>query len=386
MNHAAQRRDKLLRQTARVYGSAGLIASFACLSTPTTLGTVPYWFALPLYAAALVLILLLDTKHATAFVVAVTTIGIAIAFLLGFSFDVVPPSGEIAILAITSMAVPGTALVLVRDTSGWFSFLGASVLVGTVAAAALTRGGEWQHIALFNLIGMIAAAFWGGIITTSIGPAMRQVAEIGRAHRIERQASELEAQRRQGARLLHDTVLATLTLLAHSGRGVSSEALRNQARNDAHLLRQLRLGEPLLALPEAGYRPDLVEETLLGTTLDSVKERFDQLGLEVNWHGTGRLLLPQGVLDGFLFAISECLENVRRHAGVPVAHVTISEDEHMVRAMITDAGVGFSLESVESQRLGIKDSVIGRMAELGGNAKFFSAPGAGTTVLLEVPR
>ena len=39
-----------------------------------------------------------------------------------------------------------------------------------------------------------------------------------------------------------------------------------------------------------------------------------------------------------------------------------------------------------SERLGIKESVVARLAELGGSARLFSSPGAGTTVLLEVPR
>ncbi len=117
-----------------------------------------------------------------------------------------------------------------------------------------------------------------------------------------------------------------------------------------------------------------------------MKQRFDQLGLDVSWHGTGRVLLPPGVLDGFLFAISECLENVRRHSGVSLAHVTITEDERTVRAMITDAGMGFRIDAVDDARLGLKESVIARLAELGGSARLFSSPGAGTTVLLEVPR
>ena len=79
------------------------------------------------------------------------------------------------------------------------------------------------------------------MLSAALLRAARRVSSIGRAHRSERQASETEAQRRQGARLLHDTVLATLTLLAHSGVGVSRDALRRQAGDDAKLLRQLRL-------------------------------------------------------------------------------------------------------------------------------------------------
>jgi signal transduction histidine kinase len=134
------------------------------------------------------------------------------------------------------------------------------------------------------------------------------------------------------------------------------------------------------------YNLEAVDETVLGTTLESVKERFGRMGLEVAWHGTGQVLLPSDVLDAFLLALAECLENVRRHSGVTEAHVTIVDDETMVRAMITDSGVGFTLDDVDSARLGFKESVVARLKDVGGHARLFSAPGSGTTVVLEVPR
>ena len=100
---------------------------------------------------------------------------------------------------------------------------------------------------------------------------------------------------------------------------------------------------------------------MLGTTLESVKQRFGRMGLEVSWHGTGQVLLPSDVLDAFLLALAECLENVRRHSGVTEAHVTITDDETTVRAMVTDAGVGFDLDDVDAARLGFKESVVGRL-------------------------
>jgi signal transduction histidine kinase len=110
------------------------------------------------------------------------------------------------------------------------------------------------------------------------------------------------------------------------------------------------------------------------------------MGLTVSWHGTGQVLLPSEVLDAFLLALAECLENVRRHSGVTEAHVTITDDETTVRAMVTDAGVGFELADIDEARLGFAESVVARLREVGGNARLFSAPGAGTTVVLEVPR
>jgi len=185
---------------------------------------------------------------------------------------------------------------------------------------------------------------------------------------------------------LHDTVLATLTLLAHSGVGVAPEALRQQAADDARLLRQLRLGATPTPEASGEYKLETGDDTVLGRTLESVKQRFGRMGLEVSWHGTGQVLLPTEVLDAFLLALAECLENVRRHAGVTEAHVTITDDETTVRAMVTDAGVGFALDDIDSARLGLKESVVGRLREVGGRARLFSSPGSGTTVVLEVPR
>jgi signal transduction histidine kinase len=92
------------------------------------------------------------------------------------------------------------------------------------------------------------------------------------------------------------------------------------------------------------------------------------------------------VLDAFLLSLSECLENVRRHAEVGSADVTITEDDQTVRAMVTDSGVGFDLQSVDVGRLGLAESVIARINDVGGKVRLFSSPGSGTTVVLEVPK
>ena len=54
--------------------------------------------------------------------------------------------------------------------------------------------------------------------------------------------------------------------------------------------------------------------------------------------------------------------------------------------MVTDAGIGFNLGEVDPARLGFAESVVGRLREVGGNARLFSSPGSGTTVVLEVPK
>jgi signal transduction histidine kinase len=56
-----------------------------------------------------------------------------------------------------------------------------------------------------------------------------------------------------------------------------------------------------------------------------------------------------------------------------------------VSFMVSDEGEGFDTTAIDPRRLGIRDSIIGRMEAAGGTARIWSSPGAGTTVLLSVP-
>jgi signal transduction histidine kinase len=246
-------------------------------------------------------------------------------------------------------------------------------------------GHDVRSAAIVTVAGWGACASLGLWFDRAIARTSARIDEVGRAHEAERLASELEARQRQDARVLHDTVLATLSLLAHSGVGVGVVALRQQAGDDARLLRQLRLGAPIDNGSTAIFSPES-DDDVLGTTFESVRQRFARMGLDVNWHGASRLALPKETLDALIGALGECLENVRRHSGVNEADVTVSDDDRTVRAMVTDAGHGFEPEAVELGRLGYAESVVGRLHTVGGRARIFSAPGSGTTVMLEVPK
>jgi glucose-6-phosphate-specific signal transduction histidine kinase len=313
--------------------------------------------------------------------------GIGVILLIANTPGGPTQSGLSAATQLSSASLACLAIVLTTTLTRRLILLASFVAVAGTAVFALQPFQSPIRTLALLAFGWILSALIGFWISSGVPQAIRRIASIGRAHRAERQASETEAQRRQGARLLHDTVLATLTLLAHSGVGVSADAMRQQSGDDARLLRQLRLGATPNPQVSGDYNLSApVSETVLGTTLESVKQRFGRMGLEVSWHGTGQVLLPSDVLDAFLLALAECLENVRRHSGVTDAHVTITEDDTTVRAMITDSGVGFVLDDVDSASLGFKESVVARLKEVGGQARLFSTPGSGTTVVLEVPR
>jgi signal transduction histidine kinase len=387
MELIAKERDRLLQRTARYLGLAGTIVALLCLSVPGILPNSSFVTMLPFLVILVLCHILVARSLAVIWASLGILAGIGALLVARVPYSSPPSPGLAAALAPLAAAGIGCfALVLVSSIPRMLLLILGVVASTVLVEDASTFSGALSPAGLSVILGWILIAVLGYWLSASVPRAARRIYSIGKAHRAERQASETEAQRRQGARLLHDTVLATLTLLAHSGVGVAPAALRQQAGEDARLLRQLRLGATPTPQSSGSYNLEPVEETALGTTLESVKQRFGRMGLEVSWHGTGQVLLPSEVLDAFLLSLAECLENVRRHSGVTQAHVTITDDATTIRAMVTDSGVGFDIAGIDEDKLGFKESVIGRLREVGGNARLFSSPGSGTTVVLEVPR
>jgi len=385
MELLAQERDRLLRSTTRVVGIVCALVSVVGVATSLAVPVLPLVAGFACIAAMVGALVAFGTNGSTWWTAVTVAGGLGAVTVL--TAAVVPDDRGVIASALVPLAGGGLASLLMAQR-GHRVGLGLAAGAGVVSLVLMSWASGTVLSAPVSgvLLGWVLIAVIAVWISRSIPRVARRIYSIGTAHRAERQASETEAQRRQGARLLHDTVLATLTLLAHSGVGVSEHAMREQAAEDARLLRHLRLGATPQPQQSGDYSLTRTEESPLGQTLESVKQRFGRMGLEVAWHGTGQVLLPKNVLDAFLLALGECLENVRRHAGVPEAHVTIVHDEAMVRAMVTDSGVGFELDTVSAERLGFKESVVNRLREVGGDARLFSAPGAGTTVVLEAPR
>lgn len=391
MDLIAKERERLLYRTTRLIGIVLTLSSFLVLGIPGIVDSTSLLAAIILGFLLLFCYIRLAGEHSLLWVLLGLSAGLGVLAIVQFPIE---PSDRLALsmalIPFAGGALGAFALVLTSNLWRILVLIAATAASSGLVLLAAGSAPILSHSVAAVILGWIVFTLVGIWTTRSVDRAADRIKSIGRAHQAERQASEKEAQRRQSARLLHDTVLATLTLLAHSGVGVTVEALKAQAGDDARLLRQLRLdagsdpddGDAESDVPEK----DSATDQTIGTTLESVKHRFNRIGLEVKWHGTGQVLLPGEVLDAFLLALAECLENVRRHAGVSEAHVTITDDDKTVRAMVTDSGVGFDVADVDSARLGLKESVIARLSEVGGTARLFSAPGAGTTVVLEVPK
>ena len=82
--------------------------------------------------------------------------------------------------------------------------------------------------------------------------------------------------------------------------------------------------------------------------------------------------------------VQEALTNVVRHAGASSASVAVTVSSGRLRAVVEDDGVGFDATRPADSYLGLQG--MEERAELvGGTVRVMSAPGSGTTVVLEVP-
>lgn len=380
-------RRRLLQSATRAFGLSGVVLTALCLSLPGIVDPDLLPSVLIVLAGQAGALIMIGRSGHIGWVALTIVLGcgaLALAQLPGGQSNSLALSTSLAPLGAAGLGAVG--MVLSEGTGRRVLWAMGTLASSLLVAMAGPTSGLISTSAIATLAGWVITLIIGLWVTVGVQRAVQRIENIGRAHHLERQASETEARRRQSARLLHDTVLATLTLLAHSGVGVSADALRQQAGEDARLLRQLRLGSTPMPKFSGTYSLEPVAETPLGTTLESVKQRFLRMGLSVRWHGSGHVLLPSDVLDAFLLALAECLENVRRHAGVDEADVTITQGDDVLRAVVTDAGVGFDPGEVAAERLGFTESVVARLRDVGGNARVFSTPGAGTTVILEVPR
>ncbi len=109
------------------------------------------------------------------------------------------------------------------------------------------------------------------------------------------------------------------------------------------------------------------------------------LQVEFTASGFGDDRLPIEAETTLYRVVQEALTNVTRHARASRAQVSLSGQERSIVALVVDDGVGFDVEGAErSGRLGLV-GMRERAEMIGGAFSIKSAPGIGTTVMLEVP-
>ncbi|MET0990177.1 MAG: ATP-binding protein, partial [Glaciihabitans sp.] len=180
--------------------------------------------------------------------------------------------------------------------------------------------------------------------------------------------------------LLHDTVLRDLSQLRSSGTGPLGEQLSEQLRFDLDLLASGIWAPARTPRGDSGT-------AAVSPDFQSVLASVEELGLTVEVCGdhaaVGDLTADRRL--ALALAMHQCLVNVSEHAGVTRAEVTLARTDAMVSVMVVDSGRGFRVEDTAPDRLGLRQSVLRRMTDVGGDARVWSVPGEGTAVQLLLP-
>lgn len=86
--------------------------------------------------------------------------------------------------------------------------------------------------------------------------------------------------------------------------------------------------------------------------------------------------------EALVAAAREALRNAGRHAAGAPVYMFCEIGRDRAEVFVRDEGPGFIPDDVASERRGIRDAMVGRMAVIGGRATIESAPGEGTEVVL----
>jgi signal transduction histidine kinase len=322
-------------------------------------------------------------------------------------------------LTITAVAAWTTVASVIslrdpnRTTTGWFVALDVGGAIGSIVAAdwagTFVFAGGYPLAAVFATLlsrgtvpGMIAAGslsitaiirlgtitgatasdtsfvivylFAGGAAAWAfsvIRTADRRRAEAEGRLRTE-QAERARAEEHAAfASRIHDSVLQTLALIQRDGD--DPRRVRQLARRQERELRMTLFGSG--AATDEGLREALGAACAEVEEMTGVRASLVMVGD----HGGGV------EVEALALATREALLNAAKHAGVEEVAVYGEADDGAATVFVRDRGVGFSPAAVGPGRRGIADSIVARMAAVGGSADVTSKPGGGTEVRLAVP-
>lgn len=324
------------------------------------------WVALALVGAALLVTVaataLLSTEPARLLTLPVVAAEVAVACALEVG-DAVAYNGVSHPQSLSSawpLAGVLTAGIAFRARGG----VAAGVAVGLGRGVGLLVGpAGWtdrhtvsvlSSVVLYALAGLVA-----GFVTARLREAERRIS--------------LAQAREEVARTLHDGVLQTLAVVR---RRTGDPDLVRLAHEQERELREFLFGTP----GAVGGGGDL------GARLRAAAARYED-----RYGGTARVVLapdtptlPPAAVDALAGAVGEALANAGKHGGAATITVFAEPVDGALFCSVKDDGAGFDPATVP-EGAGLRHSVRGRVAEVGGRVEVDGRPGRGTEVRCWVP-
>jgi signal transduction histidine kinase len=127
-----------------------------------------------------------------------------------------------------------------------------------------------------------------------------------------------------------------------------------------------------------GIHPAILSKGGLGPAIKTLARRSSApvtLDLEVDRR------MPESVEVAAYYVVAEALTNVAKHAQASQVTIRATADDHELRLVIRDDGLGGAVAGEGSGLIGLKD----RVGALAGHLDIASPAGSGTTVVAAIP-
>ena len=258
-----------------------------------------------------------------------------------------------------------TAAVSATGRRAWVRVvIGVTFVVVGAAAVLGARGGV--QAAVDGLVGGLVVVSGVALVA---GPWLicntRELSEERRERIRSQERAELAAH-------VHDSVVQTLTLIQRNAD--DPRAVVQLARAEERALRQWL------------YRPGGTDPGMFRAALETAAAEVEEAqggAVEVVTVGDAQVDEHLGAL---IQAAKEAMVNAVKYASAagPVS-VYAEIEPSQASIFVRDRGPGFDLETVPTDRLGVRQSIIGRMERHGGRAQITSEPGEGAEVRLTMP-
>lgn len=297
--------------------------------------------------------------------------GILIAQLLGVNVPLgtlIPAAAVLGGASIAWMQLDETRRAGLLDktkadqSGGWARLAAGLALVVAGVLVMVSGSGSWEQTWLALLA---SVAVLGGVVLVLLPWALKfwRDLETERAGRIR------ETERAEIAAHLHDSVLQTLALIQR--RAANEHDVVRLARAQERELRNWLFQDPG---KDAGQLSDRIKAV--------AAEVEDSLGNAVDVVSVGDTAMTESH-EALVQASREAMLNASRHGGGAVS-VYLEVTGGRSEIFIKDRGPGFELRDVPEDRLGVRESIIGRMKRHGGTASITSTED-GTEVRLGLP-
>ncbi|HEY1368825.1 MAG TPA: GAF domain-containing sensor histidine kinase [Gaiellaceae bacterium] len=204
---------------------------------------------------------------------------------------------------------------------------------------------------------------------------------------MQRVVTAQELERRRLARELHDETGQALTSILLGLKSVEEANDLERVREAVASLRELTLAtlQDVRRLA-VELRPKALDDFGLVPALERLTETFaDQTGLSVDFQPLPTdERLPGDVETALYRIVQEALTNVVKHAHAHSVSIVVARKAGSVSVVVEDDGAGFDATRTRDGGLGLV-GMRERVELLGGRLTVETRPGAGTTLVVEVP-